>query len=158
MNLKSIVFATVFLSIISGCNNAPTTSTQNPPVVSVEDSDKEMNAAMAKARETFNQFKAHWQDTGVQYSLKFALPTSEDGVEHIWFNPVEITGSQILAECANEPENILNLNIGDQKALDISNLSDWMIIDEGKCFGGFTIRVLASRDPSVAPTYEFVDY
>ncbi|MEM9660436.1 MAG: DUF2314 domain-containing protein [Planctomycetota bacterium] len=49
------------------------------------------------------------------------------------------------------------LNLGDTRTVARNDVTDWMIVVGNKCFGGYTIRVLAKRDPSAAPPLEFVD-
>ena len=60
--------------------------------------------------------------------------------------------------CANDPENIAGLRFGDVRTVDRSQVSDWMIMENGECYGGYTIRVLSELDPANAPPLKFVDY
>ena len=131
----------------------------NPDVVvSVSSEDVEMNGAIERAKREFNFFADNWKTTkNCRYSLKFELPNSVGGYEYIWFNPIEISGEIITAQCANAPDKVDGLKVGDVRQLNIKQLSDWMIVDGGKCYGGYTIRVLTKRRPNDKRPFEFVD-
>ena len=118
-----------------------------------------MNAAMEKARETFPQFLKRWKtmpNDGA--SVKVGLPTSDGAAEYIWFEPIAITDTHITGICENEPRNVANLKLGDKRTLSRSEVSDWMIMVGDKCYGGYTIRVLAQLDPENAPPFTFADF
>ena len=125
----------------------------------VEENDPEMHEAIETAKRTFPKFLENWKSTENQgYSLKFAVGTSSGRVEHIWFNPVLIHGDRIEAVCANDPADVPGLKAGDTRELKKSDISDWMIMLNGKCYGGYTARVLAKRDPSQKPPFDFADF
>jgi uncharacterized protein YegJ (DUF2314 family) len=128
-------------------------------VIHVDENDREMQEAIELAKRTFPRFVDNWKSTKNQgYSLKFAVRTAKGGVEHIWFNPVTIDGDLIQAVCASDPEDVPGLKDGDRRELKKADISDWMIMLNGKCYGGYTIRVLAKRDPSQKPPFEFADF
>lgn len=117
-----------------------------------------MFAAINTAKETLGFFEKNWKTMENDgYSLKFALPTPDGELEHIWFSPTRIQGDRITGECANDPVSIPGLKIGDTRTVTREDISDWMILVGNKCFGGYTIRVLAKRDPDAAPPLEFAD-
>lgn len=118
-----------------------------------------MKAAISTAKETFHQFEENWKRADVDsYSIKLAMKTDADGLEHIWFTPLKIEGDQITASCANDPENIPGLRFGDVRVVDRADISDWLIMEREKCYGGYTIRVLAEQDPASVPALQFADY
>jgi len=127
--------------------------------IAINENDSEMNDAIAMAKKTFPKFLENWKTAKNQgYSLKFAVSTSNGGVEHIWFNPVSINGDVIQAVCASDPKNVPGLKDGDIRELKKSDISDWMIMLNGKCYGGYTTRVLGKRDPSQKPPFDFADF
>lgn len=173
MTSKYTIYTVLFLSLLTGCKDQTTDTRQINPesvsagnnietdehsVINVESDDEEMNQAIEKAKATFYQFLENWQGEEVEYSLKFAMATSTDGVEHIWFNPLQIQDGTIVAVCANEPVNIPDLNYGDERVLGLSELSDWMIVKDGKCYGAYTLRVLTKLDPTLSERFEFADF
>ena len=84
-----------------------------------------------------------------------ALPTKDDSLEHIWFDPIKIEGDKIVAICANDPRNIAGLKCGDKKVLSRKDLSDWMITIGDDCYGGYTLRVAIKEDPRIAQQISF---
>ena len=118
-----------------------------------------MNKAIETAKSTFNQFLKNWETMpGSSVSVKFGVPTSDDSIEHIWFQPTEITETSITGICGNDPANVPDLKLGDQRTFKRSEMSDWMILVGNKCYGGYTIRVLSKMEPENAPPFEFVDF
>jgi len=157
MNPTRIIFVLMscfFLSFVS-CSS----STVSDPVINVEDSDQAMNAAISTARQTFPQFLANWQtkpNDGA--SIKFGVPASDGSLEHIWFEPTNITETEITGVCGNDPAQVPGLKLGDTRTFKRSELSDWMILDGTKCYGGYTIQVLVKMEPENAPPLEFVEF
>ncbi len=126
----------------------------------VSELNEKMNAAMIKGNETFPFFVENWQEIeSKSATIKFAMETSTGGFEHIWFTPVTIDGDKITATCSNEPKNIPGLQLGDERVLDASLVSDWMILSPPKCYGAYTIRVMMDANPEMKSTFphEFVD-
>lgn len=132
---------------------------EGDPIVNIDDENKEMNKAIETARKTFPQFLKHWKTMRSDaVSVKVGLPTTNEGLEHIWFEPISITETQITGRCANNPNKIANLKLGDKRTFKISEVSDWMILVGDECYGGYTIRVLAKMQPENAPPIKFVDF
>ena len=149
----------VTLVFILGCTNSPEGDGIDRSVINVADDDPEMVQAIKTAKETFGFFENNWQTmTNDGYSLKFALPTADGELEHIWFSPTKIEGDKITGECANDPANIPGLKIGDSRTVSRDDVTDWMILVGNQCYGGYTIRILAKRNPDAAPPLAFVDH
>ncbi|MEM7478691.1 MAG: DUF2314 domain-containing protein [Planctomycetota bacterium] len=139
-------------TLFCGCKNV------DDPVVNVNADDKKMNEAMETARKTFPKFVANWETMECEsQSVKIAVPTSGGGVEHIWFEPTKITATEVTGVCGNDPRNVPGLKLGDRKTYELSQVSDWMIMADGKCYGGYTIRVLIEMTPGEAPEMEFAE-
>ena len=146
------------ITTVLGCTDSTADHSPTHRVVDVEGDDPAMVAAIATAKQTFRFFEKNWKTMESDgYSVKFALPSSDGALEHIWFSPTAIQGDEITGECANDPAKIPGLKIGDIRTVNRDDISDWMIVVGNKCFGGYTIRVLAERDPAVAPPLEFKD-
>ncbi len=162
MPLHSVFSRRVLLFLLcgsAGCDSVDGLPNVPHRVVRVDEHDDEMNAAMSMAKETFESFTRNWKVPGVEScSLKFAMDSDAGRVEHIWFTPIRIEGDLITARCANDPKNIASLRYGDVRTLDRKLVSDWMIMSDGKCYGGYTIRALAKIDPTSVPTLQFADY
>lgn len=155
--MKYVIICIVVPLLLTGCSKEQ--ADDEPSVVDVESTDTLMNAAIERARRTVDIFIENYRTMENDgYSMKFGLITADGGVEHIWFNPIEINGDEIKAECANEPRNITGLKVGDVRTFKKSQVTDWMIVVGNKCYGGFTIQVIAAKDPSNMPLYEFVEF
>jgi uncharacterized protein YegJ (DUF2314 family) len=118
-----------------------------PTVYSVEAEDIEMNAAMAQARETISQFRERLTSppaTQTYLTLKVRLG-SDDAVEHIWIETVELVGEKFKGVIANEPIHASTPALGQSITVSLDRVSDWMAIDSGKLVGGYTLRVLRDR-------------
>jgi uncharacterized protein YegJ (DUF2314 family) len=155
---KSIVSLLYIAILTLGCSEPDDRTASNPPVLYVEDVDAEMNDAISTAKKTLSFFEKNWQtmeSDGV--SVKFAIPTSDGELEHIWFTPTAFNGNEVTGRCANDPVKVPSLKLGDIRTVSRDDVSDWMIVIGNRCFGGYTIRVLAQREPGAAPPLEFVD-
>jgi uncharacterized protein YegJ (DUF2314 family) len=107
-----------------------------------------MNSAIKKARDTFAIFldrltKKKSQQT--LFSIKKPYPTPDGGNEHIWIGVSSYDGSRLHGTIGNTPVNIRNLKEGDSVAVLPSEISDWMILEDGKIVGGYTFRVIWNR-------------
>lgn len=160
--IMSFVLLLSFVACDTGIETATDTTgvkADHDPVVGVNDSNNEMNEAMATARKTFPKFVENWKTLpNGNVSVKFALPTNDDSLEHIWFTPVKITETEITGICGNDPARVPNLKLGDTRTFKRSELTDWMILTGNKCYGGYTIRVLSKLEPENAPPFKFVDF
>ena len=160
--MKYIGFAPLILTslfLVWGCDIENGFPDVQRHVINVDDEDETMNAAIETAKKTFSQFERNWKRNDIEgFSVKLAMQTDDDDLEHIWFTPIEIGDEQLIATCANDPKSVTGLQFGDVRTVDRSAVSDWMIMENGKCYGGYTIRVLSERDPDAAPPLEFADY
>lgn len=155
MRLNLSCFLFLASCYLVGCNSSQT----GDPVVGVEDTDASMNAAMETAKQTFPLFVDRWQSMASDsVGVKISLPTTDGAKEHIWFEPTEISGTQITGVCANAPNKIADLKLGDERTFNQSEITDWMILVGNRCYGGYTIRVLSEMEPENAPPFTFHDF
>jgi uncharacterized protein YegJ (DUF2314 family) len=136
-SLIVVTFLAVFLSLLAGCS-------KGDKVISVEENDAEMNAAIAKARETLPQF---WQafDKRERGESDFALKvriTDKNGAEHFWAVGLERRDSKIMGTINNDPNIVRNVKLGDRIEIPEADISDWMYMRDGKMVGNQTIKPL----------------
>ncbi|MFK7742801.1 MAG: DUF2314 domain-containing protein [Planctomycetota bacterium] len=128
----------------------PVRATLDSSVVPViEATDKRaMQAAMKQARTTFAKAKA-WFDGGGKLSVKFPFATrgegEGEGKEHIWISVTGIDSNTVDGTIANEPLNIEGLELGSEVRRKITELSDWLYMENGEMVGGFTVKVLQAQ-------------
>lgn len=120
----------------------------NGNVTEIPTDDREMNLAIKKAKETFNQFDTAYKNGNFDSStflLKVRFQINENG-EHIWVS--DLVGkngsySGIIDEDAVYSDTI---KAGRKVTVTQDNLSDWMYVNnEGVLEGGYTIRALRNK-------------
>jgi len=66
-----------------------------------------------------------------------------DKVEHIWLTePSSDEQGNIYGVIGNEPIDVSNISINEKIGITKEYLSDWMIIENGRLIGGYTIRAI----------------
>ena len=122
----------------------------DPPIVGVRAADAEMNAAIARARETLPMFWASCdapKPTETGHALKVRFDVGAE-VEHIWVSDVKrLPDGDYSGRFANEPSDLLGENIGDQVEFKQADISDWMFMRNEKVVGGETIKPLLKSMP-----------
>lgn len=119
-------------------------------VIAVPGSDPEMNAAIAEARRTLDDF---WDAVVAQrdgeegYALKVLIEDS-NGVEHFWLTQIERDGEQIAGTIDNDPNTVRNIRRGERYEFGEADISDWMFMRNGKIVGNRTLRPLLKRMPA----------
>jgi len=58
---------------------------------------------------------------------------------------LSLSADQFEGLLGNEPIYVKNLHLGDTIQADMKNISDWMIIDDNRLLGGFTLHVLRNN-------------
>ncbi|MHC5114007.1 MAG: YegJ family protein [Planctomycetota bacterium] len=118
-----------------------------PPVFLVEEEDEAMTRAIDEARATIDRFIEALQapsPTQNYFSVKAPFTDGEDR-EHIWLSGVSYDGTVFEGEIGNEPADLTSVKLGDRVAVAPDQITDWMIIDDGRLLGGYSIRLLRDR-------------
>ena len=124
---------------------------EDPPVVKVTSADVDMNAAIARARDTLPTFWASFDapkpsETGHGLKVRFAV--GPDRFEHIWMSEVEkLPGGNFSGRLANQPSDLPGKNEDDQLEFKQADITDWLFIRNGKVVGGETIKLLLKSMP-----------
>lgn len=111
--------------------------------------DSEMNAAIAKAQGSVQEFVARLQkpqpgDKG--FSVKAPI-VDGDHTEHFWLVDVRVEGTNFVGKVSNEPEMVKTVKFGDRYTIPIAAATDWMYTSSGKLVGGQTVRVMFRQLP-----------
>ncbi|MBB6053062.1 YegJ family protein [Armatimonas rosea] len=136
--------------LVVGCSKSALEKVQRdgqPDIDMVKDDDREMNAAIAKARQTLPAFVKALQSptTAMQgFSVKAEFKDA-NGSEHMWIARPEWDGQNIVGVLANEPNWVKSVKLGDPVKIPGNQISDWMYVENGKLVGGHTERVLFAR-------------
>ena len=119
---------------------------EGPPIVKTTSADVDMNAAIARARDTLPTFWASYDapkpsETGHGLKVRFAV--GPDRFEHIWMSDVEkLPGGNFSGRFANQPSDLPDKNEGDQVEFKQADITDWLFIRNEKVVGGETIKLL----------------
>ena len=133
----------VFAASLVGCS-------KQDKVINVADDDQEMNAAIAKARDTLPQF---WQTFEKRehgesdFALKVKI-TDRKGTEHFWLVDIERKDGKTLGTINNDPDIVRNVKLGDRIPIPEADISDWLYLRDGKMVGNYTLRVLFKQMPA----------
>ncbi|AXB59126.1 DUF2314 domain-containing protein [Flavobacterium fluviale] len=114
-----------------------------------------MIEAYKKAQETFKYF---WRELSWEYRrivpgldvacVKLAFTQEIDNetvVEHMWINDVNFDGENIYGVLVNDPDELTNVNNGDEVQIPVNQISDWLFAIDGKTYGAFTIQAMRSE-------------
>jgi uncharacterized protein YegJ (DUF2314 family) len=144
MKVKILIILIVFCFV--SCKKSDKIERESQPdVYNVEGSDKEMNGAIKKANQTLTDFNSALLNPEIEVkSLKVKFETSK-GNEHIWLSDVQYQDGKYSGILNNEPEYVIEYKIGDKVEVDDREISDWMYIENGKLFGGYSIKLLRDR-------------
>lgn len=147
-----ILFA--FTIFMTSCDNPSEPQASEPQIVSVNSGDAEMETAMAKARETFPEFWSEASEdyqrviptlTFVQVKVYFHAEDDPEGGEHMWVGDVSFDGVMVSGTLRSRPGHLDSVSEGDSVEFTVGQLSDWMIVDDGRAKGLYTVQVLRSR-------------
>jgi uncharacterized protein YegJ (DUF2314 family) len=112
--------------------------------------EKEMEAAIAKARATTDRFILELKlKNGEDFGVKAPI-TDPNGTEHFWLTDVtysEATG-EFKGNIGNEPEMVKNVRMGQSWTIKRGEISDWMFFRDRKMHGNYTIRPLLATLPA----------
>lgn len=117
-------------------------------VALVHEADPEMNAAIARARQTFDNFlklKSQSPQGVSGFIVKVRIET-----EHLWVSPFRPNGKGgFEGILKSEPRNMPSLKWGQQVNFVAEQVSDWGYSNDGKLEGFFTTCVLLARDSNL---------
>jgi uncharacterized protein YegJ (DUF2314 family) len=138
----SLTLVAVIAALLVGCSKPS-------EITSVSANDAEMNAAIARARETLPHFWKVFEKPERDesfFSLKVRI-TDGNGVEHFWTQDIERRDGKIFATIINEPEIVKNVKFKERIEVPEADISDWLYKREGKMIGNFTIKPLFKSMP-----------
>ncbi|QNP41917.1 YegJ family protein [Lysobacter solisilvae (ex Woo and Kim 2020)] len=119
-------------------------------IVRVAGEDTEMNAAIAKARGSLDEFLAlsRKPPKGARnFKLKVKF-SDANGNEHMWVVPFKQHGDDFSGTLANEPEMVRTVQAWQTVRFSRADITDWGYERDGKQFGSFTVCVMLTRMPA----------
>ncbi len=128
---------------------------EDGPTVAVPPEDAELAAAVERARATVQEARTRWLassgDDRERWGIKWAAPTADGTIEHLWVVPVTWTRFRVEGRLANQPQRELECgrNAGELVSFPADELSDWVHFLQGRADGpregGFTMELLERR-------------
>ncbi|MDQ0966121.1 uncharacterized protein YegJ (DUF2314 family) [Flavobacterium sp. W4I14] len=116
-----------------------------PDMVYVPSEDERMNWAIEKANLTLWYFEESLKNKRPYqnyFSIKVLITDGDEG-EHIWLtDPHFDDEGNLFGTVGNEPVNIRSVKFNQKIGIKRDLISDWMIIENGRLIGGYTIRAI----------------
>jgi len=145
----------------AACASAPTqTPVPAPPTLS--SSDPEMEAAFQQARDTLDAFiqkigTNHPNRTLVALKVRFFLPDGPS--QDLWVDQISYQAGSFRGVMGDDIP-ALKLSVDDKVKIERKEIVDWMMVEDGKLIGGYTIRLAFQRmTPSQKQRFlEIVNY
>lgn len=150
----------VFLLALVGCSQSQTPDASNlsetakpadetKPETLVEGGydEKEMDAAIARARSEVDKFIAELENpTGIDHAVK--APIEDNGqVEHFWLSNLTFENGEFKGIIDDEPGVVKNVKLGQEWTVKKADISDWMFMRDDKMYGNYTMRPLLKTLP-----------
>jgi uncharacterized protein YegJ (DUF2314 family) len=124
---------------------APRSATISTPTSS--GTDPELDAAITKARDSLNTFvdkiaTPHADRTIVAIKVRFY--PADNLPQDIWIDGVTYADGVFHGDMGDDIPS-LRLKFGQKITVDEKDILDWMIVQDGKLIGGYTIRLAMQR-------------
>jgi uncharacterized protein YegJ (DUF2314 family) len=143
--MKRVAILAICLFLIA-CSPAPTqTPIQVLPTQS--DSDVEMEAAFQQAQDTLDTFIQKLSTppsnrTLVAVKVHFALP--DGSTQDLWVDQISYRDGSFRGTMGDDLPT-LKLSVDDKITIARKDIVDWMVVEDGKLIGGYTIRLAYER-------------
>ena len=134
------IYSTLLLAllILSGCaSNKPSDT-----LVRGGYDEKEMDAAIARARSEVDSFIAEMRKgNGTDFAVKVPIQ-DKDETEHFWLTDIVYRNEKFEGVIGNEPGIVSNVKMGQKWSVKKAEISDWLFMRDGKMHGNYTVRPL----------------
>lgn len=136
-------FVLTFCLLTFACTSPPT-ALATPTTIGT---DAEFDAAVQQARDSLSTFimtiaTPHTDRTLVAVKVRFSPP--DEVSQDIWVDEVTCTDG-IFRGSMGDDIPALRLEFGEKITVDEKDILDWMIVEDGKLVGGYTIRLAMQR-------------
>lgn len=164
--LRSILHVCVATLILTACDRDEESKMKSkanhtddePQFAALGGNDDKMDGAYRRAAETIEDFKLHLRTPGERLcsvKLRFRDPDEsarlgENRFVFIWLGSVHYHKVEGIfsAEFFELPKEFQKWHhVGERLGIEPEDIFDWMAIDSGRLYGGFTLRVARDRLP-----------
>lgn len=118
-------------------------------VVQVPNEDREMQAAIAKARSSLPMFWEVYERKPrgeSDFNLKVRISDGR-GAEHFWLSDIERKDGKLYGVISNDPNNVHTVVKGQRIEIPEPDISDWLYYRNGKMVGNYTMRAMFKYMP-----------
>lgn len=77
--------------------------------------------------------------------IRFTQNSDNTEAEHIWANAVARKGATVSATITDQPRRTPNIKVGQRVTVPVSQLTDWMFVNNKKFYGAYSLRAVLSR-------------
>ncbi len=117
------------------------------PTPTLSEMNAELDAAIAQARDSLPTFiqtiaTPHADRTFVAVKVRFFPPG--ESPQDIWVDDVTYTDGVFHGNMGDDIPS-LKLELGEKISINEKDILDWMIVQDGKLIGGYTIRLAVQR-------------
>jgi len=139
-------FNFVICLFLFACLPMPTQISTPVPTTQL-DSDIEMEAAFQLAQDTLDSFiqkigMPHPNRTLVAVKVRFVLP--DGSTQDLWVDRISYRDGSFRGTMGDDIPT-LKLSIDDKITIKSNDIVDWMVVEDGKLIGGYTIRLAFQR-------------
>lgn len=109
--------------------------------------DAELDSAIRQARDSLNTFRSkittpRTDRTLIAVKVRFSPPGELP--QDLWVDEVNYSNGSFRGNIGDDIP-MLKLEAGERITIDEKNIVDWMIVEDGKLIGGYTIRLAVQR-------------
>lgn len=116
-----------------------------PDVINVGNDNERMNWGIEKANLTLHYFEESLKSPSPkQHYFSIKVKIEDMGMtEHLWLgNPEFDDDGNLFGVVGNNPIDVTTVKLGQKIGINKKLVSDWMILEEGRLIGGYTIRAM----------------
>jgi uncharacterized protein YegJ (DUF2314 family) len=121
---------------------------KRPDTTNVSGDDAEMNAAIKEAQKNFETFRGAFQKGELGEGLVkvyFTDPGKTENGEHMWVQPQDLSSVPMKGVLLGQPAWLVSVKEGQTVTFTDKDVTDWLMIRDGKAAGAYTVQVLRKR-------------
>jgi uncharacterized protein YegJ (DUF2314 family) len=135
----------IFVGIVAATALSPLSAIAQAPTF-IGSGNQDTKRAMRQAKAALPRFLKRLAnpqpgDSGFEVKVHIAGPTPEIGT-YVWLKDVKRDGNRVTGTAYTVPRGISSLTNGQRVVLPLSRIDDWVIMNDGKMHGGYTVRAL----------------
>ena len=115
--------------------------------------ETEMADAIARAKSEVESFIVALESRdGSDFAVKVPIQDGDD-TEHFWLTDLSYRDGHFEGKIGNDPGVVSNVSFGQTIRIRKDEISDWLLMREGKMHGNYTMRPLLATMPKAEADY-----